>query len=141
MMDNQKLVKKIDELLAVLYEEKKEAKATEFEISLLMFEGELKDFKNSIDFILYKRQILDICKYEFKSKFNDSDLSFNDTVCQSLLDLIIRYAEEKKLDGIKLSNGTVITMFNFGLRLYLHGYSINNIDFLMGAMLGALLND
>lgn len=140
-MDNKKLVKKIDELLAVLYEEKKEAKATEFETSFLMLEGELKEFKNSIDFLLYKRQIVDICKYEFKSKFNDSVLDFNDVDCQTLIDLIIGYAEAKKLDGIKLSNGTVITMFNFGLRLYLYGYSINDIDFLMGTMLGALLND
>lgn len=140
-MDNKKLIKKIDELLAILYEEKKEAKATELETPLLMLEGELKEFKNNIEFVLYKRQIVDICKDEFKSKFNNSVLGFNDVDCQSLLDSIIGYVEDKKSDGIKLSNGTIITMFNFGLRLYLHGYSINNIDFLVGTMLGALLHD
>lgn len=32
-------------------------------------------------------------------------------------------------------------MFKYAITLYIHGYSINNIDYLTGVMLGALLND
>lgn len=135
MMDNQKLIKKIDELLEVLKAEQQERKGTEEEISWVKLEGQLEEYKENLNMLLYKRQITDLCKYSnIMSDFNDVD-------CQSIVKLIIEYAEFEKSRGKKLSNSTIISMFKYGLILYSHGYSINNIDYLTGVMLGALLSD
>lgn len=139
MMDNQKLINKIDELLELLKMEKQELKGTEKEISWVKLEAQLEECKENLDTLLYRRQIKDLCKYEYLSKFRNVASDFSD--CQSIVKLIIGYAEFEKSNGVKLSNGTIISMFKYAITLYSHGYSINNIDYLTGVMLGALLND
>lgn len=141
MMDNQKLIKKIDELLEVLKAEQQERKGTEEEISWVKLEGQLEEYKENLNMLLYKRQITDLCKYEYQHKYSNIMSDFNDVDCQSIVKLIIEYAEFEKSRGKKLSNSTIISMFKYGLILYSHGYSINNIDYLTGVMLGALLSD
>lgn len=140
-MNSKNLINKIDELLEVLREESKELKGTDEEISWVKLEGQLEECKEKLDKILYKRQIVDLCKYEYHYKNINIGRDFYDDDCQSIVNLLTEYAEFERSNCIKLSNSTIISMFNFGIALYNHGYSINNIDYLMGLMLGALLND
>lgn len=138
-MDNKKLINKIEELLEILKVEKQELKGTDEEISWVKLEAQLEEYKEKLDTLLYKRQIKDLCEYEYLSKFRNVMSDFRE--CQSIVKLIIGYVEFEKSSGVKLSNGTIISMFKFAITLYSHGYSINNIDYLTGVMLGALLND
>ena len=139
-MDNQKLINKIDELLEVLRTEQQEAKGTGLALDWLKLTGELEEYKDELESLSYRREIIILCEYEFASNYKNSIVGFSDKDCQSIIEIIINYANSKKLDGIKLKNSAILAMFNFGLRLYLHGYTINDIDFLMGEMLEALLH-